>query len=151
MTIENAKDIKQKIELISAAAQEYSDSAKLFDKAKNDISTLADSNKEQSEKMQKLISRCDDYLSSARNLIDNEYTSQLETVTQKAKEAIEENGEKCQEVINSANATQKLIEDKLEQFEQKLAKMEKQNKLFSYVGFCLGGLITLLIIIGIFI
>lgn len=151
MTLENAQELKQKIDMISAAAQEYSDSAKLFDAAKDNISTLTNSNVQQSEKMQKLISECDEYLLSAKNLIDTEYTNQLETVTLKAREVIDKNGEKCQEVVDSANSMQKEIEYKLNEFANRLSILEKKNQRFSYIGIALSGVIIILLILGFFI
>lgn len=105
MTTEDAKIIQERLDLISAAAKKYGDTAQQLNNAKDSVVSLTEIGKESVEKILNLISVCEDYISCTKELIEKDYSEQVSIMAEKANKIIDNSQEKCNEIGGLAERT----------------------------------------------
>ena len=112
MRAEEAKKVKEKLDDVLLAVEEYGKQSEQFSKARNDLFGVLGVMNSTNSSLGQLLTACDQYLKKATDVIDGEYFIKIQGVINDIN-ATATNLEKCNE--NTSNESVKLIEESKKQ------------------------------------
>ena len=112
MKIEDATKVKEKLDDILLAVDEYGKQSEQFSKARNDLFSVLGVMNNTNSSLGQLLTACDQYLKKASEVIDGEYFVKIQDVINEIN-ATATNLEKCNE--NTSTESVKLIEESKKQ------------------------------------
>lgn len=112
MKAEEAKKVKEKLDDVLLAVEEYGKQSEQFSKARNDLFGVLGVMNSTNSSLGQLLTACDQYLKKATDVIDGEYFVKIQGVINDIN-ATATNLEKCNE--NTSNESVKLIEESKKQ------------------------------------
>ena len=120
-TINESKAVMDKLNNLTSAAEEFGNQSKQLEKAKGSFTEYLTAVAETNEKLQEVISKCDEYIASVQGLLNTDFSAPIREIAEKAEQSITACKEQCQEVTADFTVALNAFEQQRPAFEEKTA------------------------------
>ncbi len=123
MNINDSKAIMDKLSSLITAAEEFGNQAEQLANARGDFDRYLISVKSTDEKMVEVIKKCDEYIETARVLVERDLSDQIKEIVESTEASVKECKSQCEKVTQDYKEAVALFEQQKPTFEEHQRKM----------------------------